>query len=307
MTAPTVRRAGAPGTLAGWWTIVRERVRPGALLLLAAGLSASAQFVVGPRLDPLGLVLGAAGVTALLALLRLMDELKDLDKDRLAHPERPLPRGALTPGDARRGIHLGIGALLLGAGLLAVLRAPVAGALYGLCVVYAALMYREFFLGHVLAARPFTYAATHQAIVLPMYAFATAVAAPADALDPAVLWFSLTGLGASFAFEVCRKLDPDAHPALGTYLSVHGPDRTIAAVVVAVGLASFAAYRIDVHAWVWPAAALLLVILPTIRARPDRFARVEAVAGLFVLVQVLAPTLARLWAPALDHLGRLWT
>ncbi|HSM34984.1 MAG TPA: UbiA family prenyltransferase [Longimicrobiales bacterium] len=305
MKAPTVDRSDAAGTLARWGTLVRERFRPGPLLALAAALAASAQLVVAPRLDATGLIIGAVGVSALLGLLRLMDEVKDLDRDRIAHPERPLPRGVVRPDDARRAIHLGVGALLLGAGLLAALRAPVTGALYGVCVAYAALMYREFFLGRVLEARPFTYAATHQVIVLPMYAFATAAAAPADALDPAVLWFGLTGLGASFAFEVCRKLDPHAHPALGTYLSVHGPGRTFAAAAAAVALASFAAYRIGVHPWVWPAALLLLAVLAGVRARPERFARAEAAAGLFALVQVLAPTLARLWAIGLDSLGRI--
>jgi 4-hydroxybenzoate polyprenyltransferase len=303
--APAVGTSGAPGALAGWRTLVKERFRPGALLALAAGLAASAQLIVAPRVDAAGLAIGAAGVAALLALLRLMDEVKDLDRDRVAHPERPLPRGVVKPVDARQAIHLGIGMLGLAAGLLAVLRSPVAGALYGVCVVYAALMYREFFVGRVLESRPFTYAATHQAIVLPMYAFATAAGAPAAALDPAVLWFGLTGLGASFAFAVCRKLDPDAHPALGTYLSVHGPGRTLAAVVAAVALTAFAAYRIGVHAWVWPAAVLLLAALAAVRARPDRFERVEAAAGLFVLVQVLAPTLARLWGPTIDLVGRI--
>lgn len=276
----------------GWVTFVRERFQLPALLVLACAQAASAQYVIAPPgLDLAALAVAAIGVTAVLALLRLMDELKDLDKDRVAHPGRPLPRGVLSEPEARRGLWWFVTALVVASAGVASLSDPLAGLLLGVCVAYALLMYREFFAGRAWAGRPFLYAATHQVIVLPLYAFATASAAPELALSEPVLWFGLTGLGASFAFEVCRKLDPDAHPALGTYLTVRGRDPTVAAVAGAVALAALAAYRIDVHPFVWPAGALLLASLPVVYVRPERFAWVESAAGLFALVQVLAPTL----------------
>jgi 4-hydroxybenzoate polyprenyltransferase len=45
-----------------------------------------------------------------------MDEVKDLAKDRIAHPERPLPRGLLTVREVERAIFLLMGALFLTGG-----------------------------------------------------------------------------------------------------------------------------------------------------------------------------------------------
>ena len=278
-----------------WVRFVRERFALPALLTVGVAQATSAQYLVRSRLDVGAMLLAAVGIAALLALLRLMDELKDVEKDELAHPERPLPRGLLAVEEAHRGLWWGAGTLLAGSLLIAAVMNPLAGALYGMSVAYTLLMYREFFAPRFLEARPFTYALTHEGILFPLYAFATAVAAPERALSAPVLWFGLTGLGASFAYEVCRKLDPEAHPALRTYLTVYGPHRTVAAVIAALALLFFAAPNIEVHLFVWPFAALLLAVLSLIYVRPGRFRLVEGIATLLLLVQVLAPTLRHLW------------
>ena len=280
--------------LARWVQFGRERFALPALLTVGVAQATSAQYLVRSRLNIGALVLSAVAIAALLALLRLMDEMKDLEKDELAHPERPLPRGLLAMDEAHRGLRLGAGTLLGGSLLIAAATNPVAGALYGSCVAYALLMYREFFAPRFLEARPFTYALTHEGILFPLYAFATAVVAPEHALSSPVLWFGLTGLGASFAYEVCRKLDPGAHPALRTYLNVHGRHRTVAAVTAALALLCFAALHIGVHWFVWPFAALLLAALSLVYFRPGRFQLVEGASTLLALIQVLAPTLHHL-------------
>jgi 4-hydroxybenzoate polyprenyltransferase len=221
----------------------------------------------------------------------MMDELKDLDKDRIAHPARPLPRGLISPEEVRSGLRIAIGLLLVVSVFIGLLWNPVAGVLLGLSVGYSLLMYREFFAPDLLGARPFSYAATHQIIIVPIYAFATATALPEAAFTQPVLWFAATGLGASFALEVCRKLDPDAHPALGTYLIVAGPGRTATAVLAAMGLATYAAYQIGVHTILWPVALLLLASLGLTIVRPASFKWTAGFAGLFVLAQIFAPTI----------------
>ena len=39
-------------------------------------------------------------------LLRFMDEAKDIEKDKLGHPERPLPRGLVSLSAVTRGIYV---------------------------------------------------------------------------------------------------------------------------------------------------------------------------------------------------------
>jgi len=83
---------------------VRERF-PLLPSLLAAALMAACADVVGSRLlgrDGVVDVVTAAMAVVVLALLfivRGVDELRDLHDDRVAHPERPLPRGAVAVVD----------------------------------------------------------------------------------------------------------------------------------------------------------------------------------------------------------------
>jgi hypothetical protein len=278
------------GPVAAWLAFTRERFNLVPLLVVGVAQAASAQYVVRPSLDLPGLAVAVLGLTSLLVVMRLMDELKDIDKDRVAHPERPLPCGLVAESDARVVLRWAVVTLFLAGAALA-LRDVVLGGLYGLCVVYSLLMYREFFASDALQARPLVYAVTHQVILLPMYAFATAAAAPESALSAHALWFALTGLGASFTLEVCRKLDPAAHPVLGTYLRVLGRGPTMAAVFAATILTAVAALQIGVHLFVWPAAFILLTSLVVVSLRPGRFPLAAGASALLVLTQVLAPAL----------------
>ena len=139
----------------------------------------------------------------------------------------------------------------------------------------------------------FFYAITHQVILMPMYIFSVAMMTPEQAFSGRTLWFALTGLGASFAYEVCRKLDPDAHPVLQTYLARYGRTATVTAIVLALGLLSVSALKIGVHALIWPAVGLLLLFLPLVYFMPGQFKLIERICTLVVLIQLLSVTLKR--------------
>ena len=279
-----------------WLTYLRERSPFIPLLIIAASQSISGLYLFRDRFDqPMGVAMSTLGLLGVLVLMRMMDELKDSEKDRVAHPTRPIPRGLITTAEMRRAVY-GLGAvLLLYAAVIAAVLAPIAGALYAATVAYAFLMYVEFFASRQLAKNAFVYALTHQPIVIPMYAFAVAASSPADALTARTLWFALTGLGASFAFEIARKLDPAANPILGTYLHRHGRAATNIAIALSLALLALSAYRIDVHRIVWPFVFLVLVTLVWLQAQPLRFKAVEGAVTLLGFVQMLAPTLARAW------------
>ncbi|GAC1478964.1 MAG: hypothetical protein NVS1B4_23120 [Gemmatimonadaceae bacterium] len=275
-----------------WWVYVRERSPIPALLFVGACQSLSAFYLSrSGRVDIIAVAASTVGIAALFVLMRMMDEVKDEAKDRIAHPERPLPRGLLSSSELTTAVYvvgllLASYALVVGAAL-----SPLAGVLYAGTVGYAFLMFREFFIPRLLNSNAFVYAVSHQVIVIPMYAFAVAASARAVTITDRTLWFALTGLGASFAYEICRKLDPVALPMLGTYLRLYGRGATVAAVGAGLALLSLSAYRIDVHLIVWPAAALLLAVLPMVYVSPRRYRLVESVATLLGLVQMLAPTL----------------
>lgn len=93
-------------------------------LIAAAGVLVGAWWVGAPPDEP-PVVAAALSAIALAAYANADNDWHDREIDRVAHPERPLPRGELSPALARRvaltGAVLGV--------LLAVLARPALGAL----------------------------------------------------------------------------------------------------------------------------------------------------------------------------------
>lgn len=282
-------------TLARWTRYFIERSPLPVLLIVGVGQSLSAFYLFRPGFDLRPLTLSGMGIIGLLLLMRMMDELKDFEKDKVAHPHRPLPRGLVSRQELRRVLWGTAFLLLAYAGGIAIAGRALAGALYAFTVVYAFLMFREFFVPRLLNRNQFVYAVSHQAILLPIYLFAVAVSSPASTFATRSLWFALTGLGGSFVYEVSRKLDPNAPPILGTYLRLHGRTAVTSALLAALALLAISAWKIDVHRIVWPVVALMLAVIPIIYLRPLRFRIVEGTAALVMIVQMLAPALQYAW------------
>ena len=275
-----------------WLTYLRERSPIPALLAVGAGQSLSAFYLASAAsIDVPHVAVSTVGIAALFVLMRMMDEVKDVAKDSVAHPERPLPRGLLSVRELTTAVYVSGVILAAFALLVGMFLSPVAGVLYAVTLGYAFLMFREFFIPTLLNRNAFVYALSHQVIVLPMYDFAVAASSPAVVPTEPTLWFALTGLGASFVFEVSRKLDPNALPVLGTYLRLYGRGAVVTAIVAGLALLSLSAYRIDVHRIVWPAVVLMIAVLPLIHLRPHRYGIVEGMATLLGIVQLLAPTI----------------
>ena len=60
-------------------------------------LSVAATMGVTPGLKE-SIFIGVSLFLIFITELRFMDELKDYEKDKIAHPDRPLPRGLVTKG-----------------------------------------------------------------------------------------------------------------------------------------------------------------------------------------------------------------
>lgn len=277
-----------------WLTYVKERMPIPVYVLLGGGFAVSGMSLSPGPLRAGPLLLGFFGVFLFFALLRLMDELKDYDKDLLAHPERPLPRGLLAKGEVNRVIYGLSAAMIAYAALCGALVGWQSAALYLLITAYLWLMYKEFFVGKWLSARPFLYGATHQIIIVPICAFCVAVAAPAEALKAGSVGAAFAIAGAFFSYEICRKLDPKAHPALETYLSIYGARATFAFVGLLCCVAGAAAYALGAGSFpgvgklLWPAEALVLSSFLLVFFAPQKFKLVEGVATLSLLLHLYA-------------------
>lgn len=278
-----------------WLTYLRERSPLVLLLAVAVPQAISSFYLLRTGVPGIATWASALGIMGLLVLLRLMDEVKDEEKDRAAHPERPVPRGLLSANEVRGAISTVAVMLLVYAALLAAVFSMQMSVLLAACVAYAGLMYKEFFASRALADRPLIYALSHQLIVLLMYGFAVAAADPSAVLSERAQAWALGGLGASFVVEVSRKLDPAAPSVLRTYLQFYGRGGVALLMLGALALLADGAWDLGLHRIVWPFAALAALTMPVLWVRPDKHAVVAGTTGLAALVYMLAPAIAYFW------------
>ncbi|MCM2280669.1 MAG: hypothetical protein NDI61_02345 [Bdellovibrionaceae bacterium] len=293
-----------------WLIYLKERFPLPVYFLLVGGMSLSGSVLAtdtgtgtatgdlaSSTVDWGGLVLSFFGLLLFFAVLRLMDELKDYQKDVLAHPERPLPRGLLGTEQVARVIQMAMLGMVMFGILLGFMISWAPGGLYLFLSAYLWLMFKEFYLGSALAARPILYAITHQVVLLPMCLFTVATVSPEQTFSLMPLAYGFAVLGAFFTYEVCRKLDPKAHPVLKTYLAMYGPGGVALLVAVLTGVAARAAVELELQWWLWPLELLVLISLSVLFFRPERYKLAETAATLSLLFHIWAVTF-RMWLAA---------
>ena len=216
---------------------MKERVPVVANLILAVGMILSVAATMGIVPDLKESIFIGISLIIFITELRFMDELKDYDKDKIAHPDRPLPRGLVTKNQVNFLIKFSYALLLLCVAFSYMFFSLMAGHYLLVTSVWLFLMYNEFFLGESLSRSPILYAITHQVIIIPACLFAFAVFGQ-DSLTTNSIGFCLLVLSSFFTFEVGRKMDPESNPILGTYLVHYGKMKTnlLITVLAAIGL-----------------------------------------------------------------------
>lgn len=201
----------------------KERTPIASYLLITAGPASSGYFLASnPNVT--SLLLALVGFFLFFLVLRMMDEYKDFDKDILAHPQRPLPRGLIPLAEFKMGITLGLITLIAFDFFLLLIGHKNSFYLYSLVIIHLWLMYKEFYVATWINARPILYAITHQLILVTLCLYCISVYRNLEPLhfSRLDLVYAFSVLFSFFSYEVCRKLDPNAHPVLKTYLFVYG-------------------------------------------------------------------------------------
>ncbi|KAF9161214.1 hypothetical protein DFQ26_004775 [Actinomortierella ambigua] len=245
-----------------WLKFFAERVALVVYILTAAGYTLTANYALSDGSKSLRarpMIWCTVVEVLFLVTLRVMDDLKDKDTDILAHPERPIPRGLVTAREANIVVHSLVALVIANGIAMAVAENVAAGLLCLATIGYYYLMFKEFFCGHWLSARPILYVITHQLVMILMVLFPVAAFWGADACKDIRAWHAaLLQLGGSFTFEVCRKLDPTAHVALGTYLVAYGKLKTFFMIAGAIAVGAWAAWQLAVEIIMWPFLGLEL-------------------------------------------------
>lgn len=275
--------------MAGWLTFFKERVPLVSFLFSSSGIAISTAVTAIGSPTPLTLFV-IVGLTLFFISLRLMDDIKDVGKDRIAHPKRALAAGVISLRQAKAGVHLILAIQILFALLLHTTANATSSLTYLILTAYLYLMYREFFAGHYLSTRPLLYALTHQLVILPVTAFAMATISPDTLLSTETLALSALFFGGFFAYEVGRKFDPEAHPVLNTYRQVYGAPKAALFMIIAMLISFVGACVLSI----WPytlAVQLLCCTVPMTIAigAPRSYKSVELIATLSLAFLIWVP------------------
>lgn len=282
-----------------WLEFLKERLPLHVLLLSSIGLSGSSQALTAYPLTALSVGLGTLLAFIFFLTMRIMDEVKDYKKDQVAHPERPLPRGLISLAAARKAVACGLLFCGLAAGAAALLDFPLSAGLFAVSSLYLFLMYKEFYVSRWLEERVLLYTFSHQLVIIFLTAALASLAYPqlSASLDLLLLQPGVLFLGIFLVYEVARKLDPDAHPLLLTYRLRFGVQRTghllnFACLITLAGI-SLNRGPLGLGAYLLAAGPVLIVLLyPRFVVKNHKV--IEGIAGLWLLLVVWTPYIARL-------------
>jgi 4-hydroxybenzoate polyprenyltransferase len=223
------------------------------------------------------------GLLLFFFLLRSMDEYKDSEKDCVAHPERPLPRGLISNDEMKKLIQ----GLILGMGVYSIFVGWVlnwsAGFAYFIITIYPWAMYHEFNLKSYLSNRPLIYALSHQLIIVPITAFLVAAVGKQAIFSSGTLFIAGTLFSGFFAYEISRKLNPDAHPILKTYPQIYGKTITLLFTAITISVQCLCSYFLAVSYILWPIGFLLLYGMIGYWFNPTKFKNVENISKVNLL------------------------
>jgi acyl-CoA synthetase (AMP-forming)/AMP-acid ligase II/4-hydroxybenzoate polyprenyltransferase len=273
-----------------WKTYIKERSPLSALMPLAA-MAAISSLAFKREFDWKIFLISIMANTLIFIQLRLADELKDFEKDKVVNPLRPLPRGLLTTHEVRTAMKFIILSILAISLYVGINYHFIGAVLLSISTIFGLLMYHEFFIGKELNKHPMLYAISHQIIVFFIYGWT------ALSIDPTLLenrlfqgWL-LANFGSSFNFEICRKLNPQTHPLAQTYLQFYGPPKTAFFSFIFIGLMLIGSFLGGFGILTFLPLTILAVTLLKWLKDPSIFKKVEAFTALSGLFINLGPSL----------------
>lgn len=211
------------------WTYQAERfplAKTVPLLAVFSAASISISAVLSDRpLPGIGAYLtGFLLVFILFFQLRVADEVKDGEDDRIFRPERPIPRGLVT---LRLIVTLGVATIPIAAIIAVIFGAGLIWLLL-LVWVWLTVMSFEFGMPAWLKARPVVYLLSHMAIMPLIDLMLTGIEwLPHGSPHPALWLFIALSFANGCVLELGRKLwaPQSERPGVDTYSALWGPAR----------------------------------------------------------------------------------
>lgn len=249
----------------------KERFPPAGALLYAGGLFC-VSYLFGYLINnnnTIDLARAIAGFTIVFLVLfhlRIFDEHKDFEDDKLAHPDRLLSQGIITLKDLRKPMYM---ALLLEC-FLAIYLGQQQFVIWLLILAWSLLMLKEFFAPDFIKKHTVLYLVSHQLLIPIIFIFCMSLSIDLYALQrdfPVPFYIFLAGgTCLTITYEISRKTcsEEQEHEHADSYTKVWGTNKTIIINLLAAALcsASFIYIYITLKlSYIYSITALLLYII----------------------------------------------
>ncbi len=223
--------------LASWFIFIKERFSPLShipmILLFCFGTATLANIRTAQP------VIYASALAFLFFFrLRLFDEIKDYELDKVINPSRPLPRKLLTVYDLKTFIVLGVVLEYI----VILMLMPEALRAWIIATLWSFFMYKEFFIPHLIRPYLTTYATTHTLVTLPLTLSLIAGMNETSVIQTNDLWAAFGAWLVFNIFELGRKTfhSSEERKDVESYSKIWGKLGAVALVLAQALLASFA-------------------------------------------------------------------
>ncbi len=252
-----------------WFLLIKERFPLGNYLPMVtvfalANVSVARTFETGAVFEWPKLLLIWCLTLSFFFRLRLFDELKDIEVDKINNPTRPLARGLIAIPQVKTVIGILIFLELLASFLIG----RNAFIIQLIAVGYSLLMYKEFFLGKFIRPHLTLYAVTHTAVsILLGYCIIAQFSKTAFWLfSVETLLFGLVNWSLFNLFEFARKTfaKEEESPTSDSYSKLYGSVGAFLLTVSQSAIAIFLLYRIagiSIYFWIHIGLLVFLLIL----------------------------------------------
>jgi 4-hydroxybenzoate polyprenyltransferase len=273
-----------------WLIFFKERIPLFSYFIIASGFACGSLSLLNKDFSYITYSFVCVGIILFLVLLRLMDEVKDYDKDCIVYPQRPLPRGLIKIEECKKAIRINYVMMIFWNFLIYQVFSLYSGFLYSIVIGYSLLMYREFWISNFLKSKPFLYALSHQVVIFPLTYFALTSCSENLPKEKSLL-YTLIILVSFLNYEIGRKLKPNAHPALQTYLYVYGKSKVVfiligCLILLAIGSSYFTFNYISISFYLMGILGILIFYI-----NPKIYKFIEVITSVSLILHIWLPTI----------------
>jgi 4-hydroxybenzoate polyprenyltransferase len=182
-------------------------------------------------------------ITIFFLKMRLFDEIKDFEHDKIHNPTRPLPRGLLTVKNVQNAILICLAMEII----LAAMINPYSLKYALLAIGYSFLMFKEFFIGPYLRPHLTTYAVVHTIVTIPMAFFIFSALTNSYGFSNLFFYFALINWCVFNIFEFGRKtfVAIEERELIESYSKIFKPVGAVVLVILMALLANFFQWKIQ--------------------------------------------------------------